>query len=118
LQIGSEVTKLLRTAQTALCGLSIIDDKKEITMKGLIRLISKLWLIMSPFVLLWGVYFVFYDKVTKEVAIFLIAYFIIGGWLFGDKTPYKDTMYDGVSPTLDNLIYPNNILRYDNDNNN
>ena len=86
-------------------------------MKGLIRLISKLWLIGLPFVFLWGVYYVFFDEVTKEVAIFLTIYFIIGGFLFGKSAPYKNTMYDGVSPTLDNLIFPNNILRYDNNNN-
>jgi hypothetical protein len=115
LQIGSEVTKLLRTAQTALCGLSIIDDKKEITMKGLIRLISKLWLIMSPFVLLWGVYFVFYDKVTKEVAIFLIAYFIIGGWLFGNKTPRDDDLdiLNIISPLRFTRISNINFNTYD-----
>ena len=108
-------------------------------MKGLIRLISKLWLIGLPFVFLWGVYYVFFAEVTKEVAIFLTIYFIIGGWLFGDRAPYKDTMDnyvysfyndttyrvetdnnrtffeeeeskpDILSPTLDNVIYPDNI---------
>ena len=56
-------------------------------MKGLIRLISKLWLIGLPFVFLWGVYYVFFDEVTKEVAIFLTIYFIIGGFLFGKRAP-------------------------------
>jgi len=56
-------------------------------MKGLIRLISKLWLIGLPFVFLWGVYYVFFDEVTKEVAIFLTIYFIIGAFLFGERPP-------------------------------
>jgi len=59
-------------------------------MKGLIRLISKIWLIGLPFVFLWGVYYVFFDEVTKEVAIFLTIYFIIGAFLFGKRAPCSE----------------------------
>ena len=75
-------------------------------MKGLIRLISKLWLIGLPFVFLWGVYYVFFDEVTKEVAIFLTIYFIIGGFLFGERAPCsKDYITDPRYFYLPDNIY-------------